>query len=67
MPIRIGDQCAERIEPPQATGVFMRQTPSVSEEYRGSSPWIRRVVLNRRQAHYGDTAPDSDAIESVAL
>ena len=67
MTIRIGDECAERIEPLKATGVFMRHTPSISQENGRSSPWVRGIVLNRPQAQYGDTAPDADAIESVAL
>ena len=67
MPIRIGDECAERIEPLKATGIFTRQTPSVSQENSRTSPWVRRIILNRRQAQYGNTAPDSDAIKSIAL
>ena len=67
MPIRIGDECPERIEPLKATGIFVRQTSGVSQENSRSSPWVRGIVLNRRQAQYGDTAPDADAIESVAL
>ena len=67
MPIRIGDECAERIEPLKATGIFTRQTPGVSQENSRSSPWVRGIVLNRRQAQYGNTAPDADAIKSVAL
>ena len=67
MPIRVGDECAEGIEPLKATGIFMRQTPGVSQEDGRSSPWVRGIVLNRRQAQYGNPAPDADAIESVAL
>ncbi len=67
MPIRIGDECAERIEPLKATGIFTRQAPGVSQENSRSSPWVRGIVLNRRQGQYGNTAPDSDAIESIAF
>ena len=45
----------------------MRQTPGVAQEAGRSSPWVRGIVLNRRQAQYGNPAPDADAIESVAL
>jgi hypothetical protein len=45
----------------------MRQTSGVSEENSRSSPGIRGIVLHRREAQYGDTPPDADAIESVAL
>jgi len=67
MPIRIGDECAKRIEPLKATGIFMRQTPGVSQENSRSSPWVRWIVLNRCHAQYGNTAPDAHAIKSVAL
>lgn len=59
MAIRIGDECAERIEPLKATGIFTRQTPGVSQENSRTCPRVRRIILNRRQAQHGNTAPDA--------
>ena len=67
MPIRIGDECAERIEPLKASGIFARQTPGVSQENSCSRPWVRGIVLHRRQAQHGETPSDADTIESFAL
>ena len=67
MPIRIGNERTERIEPLKAIGIFARQTPGVSQENSRASPWVRGIVLNRGQAQYPNTAPDSNAIKSLAL
>jgi len=67
MPIRIGDERAVRIEPPKSTSIFIGQTPSVFQENRCPSPWVRGIVVNRRQAQHGNTSSESDAIKSVAL
>lgn len=67
MPIRIGDERAERIEPLKATGIFTGQTSRLSQENSRTSPGVRGIVLNRRQAQYRNTTPGSDPIKSLAL
>ncbi len=67
MPVRIRDERTERIQPPKVVSVVIGQAPRVSEADRRSSPWVRGIVLNRRQAQHRNAAPLSDAIKSVTL
>ena len=67
MPIGIGDECAERVEPLKATGIVMRQAAGISQANSRRCPLVRRIVVNGSQAEYGDTTPNSDAVKSAAL
>lgn len=67
MPIRIRDERTESIQPLKAASIFIGQALSVPQENSRSSPWVRGIVLNRRQAQNGNAAPESDAIKSIAL
>ena len=67
MTIGVRDQRTKRIEPPKATGIFIRQATSTLEKNGRSSPGVRGIVMSRRKSHDGNTSAHSYAIKSFAL
>ena len=59
MTIRVCDERTKSIEPPKATGIFIRQATSALQKNGRSRPWIRGIVMSRRKSQDGNTSPHS--------